>query len=36
MLSKEGAPAGPDPAIQALLAEHAKTWWQLRRRIRLP
>jgi uncharacterized ParB-like nuclease family protein len=35
-LSKEGAPAGPDPAIQALLAEHAKTWWQLRRRIRLP
>ncbi len=34
-LSKEGAPAGPDPAIQALLAEHAKTWWQLRRRIRL-
>ena len=34
-LSKEGAPAGPDPAIQALLAEHAKTWWRRRRRIRL-
>ena len=33
--SKEGEPAGPDPAVQALLAEHAKTWWRRRRRIRL-
>ncbi|TMD38460.1 MAG: hypothetical protein E6I81_05280 [Chloroflexi bacterium] len=34
-LSEEGEPAGPDPAIQALLAEHAKTWWRRRRKIRL-
>ena len=34
--SKEGEPAGPDPAVQALLAENAKTWWRRRRRIRLP
>jgi uncharacterized ParB-like nuclease family protein len=34
--SQEGEPAGPDPAVQALLAEHAKTWWRRRRRIRLP
>ena len=35
-LSEEGEPAGPDPAIQALLAQHARTWWQRRRKIRLP
>ena len=35
-LSEEGAPAGPDPAIQALLAEHARTWWRRRRKIQLP
>jgi uncharacterized ParB-like nuclease family protein len=35
-LSQEGEPAGPDPAIQALLAEHARTWWRRRRKIRLP
>jgi uncharacterized ParB-like nuclease family protein len=35
-LSQEGEPAGPDPAVKALLAEHAKTWWQRRRRVRLP
>jgi len=35
-LSQEGEPAGPDPAIQALLAEHARTWWRWRRRIQLP
>jgi uncharacterized ParB-like nuclease family protein len=35
-LSQEGEPAGPDPAIQALLAEHARTWWHWRRRIQLP
>jgi len=34
-LSEEGEPTGPDPAIQALLAEHAKTWWRRRRKIRL-
>jgi uncharacterized ParB-like nuclease family protein len=34
-LSQEGEPAGPDPAIQALLAEHAQTWWRRRRKIRL-
>ena len=34
--SQEGEPAGPDPAVQALLAENAKTWWRRRRRIRLP
>ncbi len=33
--SQEGEPSGPDPAIQALLAEHAKTWWRRRRKIRL-
>jgi uncharacterized ParB-like nuclease family protein len=35
-LSQEGEPAGPDPAIQALLAEHARTWWHWRRKIQLP
>lgn len=34
-LSKEGAPAGPDPAIASLLAEHANRWWRRRRRIAL-
>jgi hypothetical protein len=34
-LSKEGEPAGPDPAIQALLAEHSKPWWRRRRKIQL-
>jgi hypothetical protein len=35
-LSRDGEPAGPDPAIQDLLAEHARSWWDLRRRFRLP
>ncbi|HUE68716.1 MAG TPA: DUF4032 domain-containing protein [Candidatus Acidoferrum sp.] len=35
-LSEEGEPSGPDPAIKDLLAEHAKTWWRRRRKIRLP
>ena len=35
-LSQEGEPAGPDPAIKELLAEHAKTWWRRRSRIQLP
>jgi len=34
-LSKEGEPAGPDPAIEALLAEHARSWWRRRRKIQL-
>ncbi len=34
-LSQEGAPAGPDPAIESLLAEHARRWWRRRRRIQL-
>jgi len=35
-LSEGGEPAGPDPAIEALLAEHAQRWWDLRRKLRLP
>lgn len=34
-LSKEGEPAGPDPAIHDLLAETTKSWWRRRRKIRL-
>jgi len=34
-LSKEGEPAGPDPAVEALLAEHARRWWRRRRKIQL-
>ena len=30
-----GAPAGPDPAVAALLAEHARRWSRRRRKIRL-
>jgi uncharacterized ParB-like nuclease family protein len=33
--SKVGAPSGPDPAIDALLAENARSWWRRRRKIRL-
>ena len=35
-LSKEGEPAGPDPAIDELLAETTKSWWRRRRKIQLP
>jgi uncharacterized ParB-like nuclease family protein len=35
-LSKRGEPAGPDPAIHALLAVNARSWWQRRRTILLP
>ena len=34
-MSKEGEPAGPDPAIEGLLAEHARRWWRRRRKIQL-
>jgi hypothetical protein len=33
--SREGAPAGPDPAIESLLAEHTRRWWRRRRKIQL-
>jgi ParB-like nuclease domain len=35
-LGEEGEPTGPDPAVKDLLAEHARTWWLRRRKIRLP
>jgi len=34
-LSKEGETAGPDPAIEELLAAHARGWWRRRRKIKL-
>ena len=34
-LSEEGAPAGPDPAVQALLDEEARSWWQRRRALKI-
>jgi len=34
-LSEGGAVAGPDPAVRDLLAEHSRSWWRRRRRIRL-
>jgi hypothetical protein len=34
-LSEGGAPAGPEPAIDAILAEHSRGWWRRRRKIRL-
>lgn len=35
-LSQGGEVAGPDPAIESLLAEQAQRWWDLRGKIRLP
>ena len=34
-LSEEGAPAGPDPAVQALLDEEATSWWRRRRALNI-
>lgn len=34
-MSEEGEPSGPDPAVQALLEEHARRWWQRREAIKL-
>jgi uncharacterized ParB-like nuclease family protein len=34
-MSQEGEAAGPDPAIQEILAENARTWWRRRRKIQL-
>jgi hypothetical protein len=35
-MSSKGEAAGPDPAIEALLREHHRTWWQRRSKIQLP
>jgi len=35
-LSEQGAPSGPDPAIEALLREHHRRWWRRRRKLQLP
>ena len=34
-LSQAGEPSGPDPAVEALLAEHARPWWRRRSTIQL-
>lgn len=34
-LSQRGGVTGPDPAVQALLSEHARSWWKSRHGIRL-
>ena len=34
-LSQVGERAGPDPAVEALLRENARTWWQRRHKLRL-
>jgi hypothetical protein len=34
-LSEEGAPSGPDPAVESLLDEEARSWWQRRRALKL-
>ncbi len=34
-LSEEGEPAGPDPAVQALLREHHRSWWRRRSKLEL-
>ncbi|MEO8745290.1 MAG: ParB N-terminal domain-containing protein [Candidatus Dormiibacterota bacterium] len=35
-MSTKGEPAGPDPAVEALLREQARRWWRRRRKIKLP
>jgi uncharacterized ParB-like nuclease family protein len=35
-MSAKGEPAGPDPAIEALLREHHRRWWRRRRKIQIP
>jgi uncharacterized ParB-like nuclease family protein len=34
-LSQVGEAAGPDPAVEAVLREHARRWWQRRRKLKL-
>ena len=33
--SKTGTPSGPDPAIEALMREHHRSWWRRRRKLQL-
>ena len=33
--AEEGGPSGPDPAVESLLAEHARRWHRRRRKIRI-
>ena len=35
-MSAKGEPAGPDPAIEALLREQHRRWWRRRRKIQIP
>ena len=35
-MSSKGEPAGPDPAIEELLTEHHRSWWNRRRTIQIP
>jgi uncharacterized ParB-like nuclease family protein len=35
-LSQGGQTAGPDPAVEALLNEHANAWWRRRHAIQIP
>ncbi len=34
-LSRVGEPSGPDPAVEAVLRENARRWWQRRRKLKL-
>lgn len=34
-LSQEGVKSGPEPAIKAVLRDHARNWWGRRRKIKL-
>jgi uncharacterized ParB-like nuclease family protein len=35
-MSQVGEPAGPDPAVMALLQEHSDNWWRRRQAIQIP
>jgi hypothetical protein len=35
-LSEGGQAAGPDPAVEELLNEHANNWWRGRHAIQIP
>jgi uncharacterized ParB-like nuclease family protein len=35
-MSAKGEQAGPDPAVESLLREHHRSWWQRRSKIQLP
>jgi hypothetical protein len=34
-LSQEGVKSGPEPAIEAVMREHARSWWGRRRKFKL-